>query len=184
MTGHGDIPMMVQAMKAGAVECLTTPVCDHDWLDAIQQASECDVWSAGSAWIGLGCHVDANTNGNCWKLKTTRLPVCRKAGPVPHVSAGKRKNDTTGTRSSTQTVTPSSHGNCRRKFTPKRLVGQLPHATDGLTQQRRRVPLRLHDPQAARVTDGGHQLWATHVGTHGGVQDRKLDTQEITKSGV
>ena len=64
---------------------------------------------------------------------------------------------------------------------PKRLVGQLPHAADCLAQQRRRMPLRLHDPQAARVTDGGHQLWATHVGTHGGAEDRKLDIQEVTK---
>jgi len=38
MTGHGDIPMSVQAMKAGAVEFLTKPFRDQDLLDAIQQA--------------------------------------------------------------------------------------------------------------------------------------------------
>jgi FixJ family two-component response regulator len=38
MTGHGDIPMAVQAMKAGAVEILTKPFRDQDMLDAIQQA--------------------------------------------------------------------------------------------------------------------------------------------------
>jgi FixJ family two-component response regulator len=36
MTGHGDIPMSVQAMKSGAVEFLTKPFRDQDLLDAIQ----------------------------------------------------------------------------------------------------------------------------------------------------
>jgi DNA-binding NtrC family response regulator len=38
ITGHGDIPMTVQAMKAGAVEFLTKPCRDDDLLDAIEQA--------------------------------------------------------------------------------------------------------------------------------------------------
>jgi FixJ family two-component response regulator len=42
ITGHGDIPMTVQAMKAGAVEFLTKPFRDQALLDAIQQALERD----------------------------------------------------------------------------------------------------------------------------------------------
>jgi FixJ family two-component response regulator len=42
MTGHGDIPMTVRAMKAGAVEFLTKPFRDQDLLDAVQQALERD----------------------------------------------------------------------------------------------------------------------------------------------
>jgi FixJ family two-component response regulator len=42
ITGHGDIPMSVRAMKAGAVEFLTKPFRDQDLLDAIQQALEKD----------------------------------------------------------------------------------------------------------------------------------------------
>ena len=38
ITGHGDIPMSVQAMKAGAVEFLTKPFRDQDLLDAVHQA--------------------------------------------------------------------------------------------------------------------------------------------------
>src|SRR5205085_102972 len=38
ITGHGDIPMSVQAMKAGALEFLAKPFRDQDLLDAIQQA--------------------------------------------------------------------------------------------------------------------------------------------------
>jgi FixJ family two-component response regulator len=40
ITGHGDIPMSVKAMKAGAVEFLTKPFRDQDLLDAIQVALE------------------------------------------------------------------------------------------------------------------------------------------------
>lgn len=42
ITGYGDIPMAVQAMKAGAVEFLRKPFRDQDLLDAVQQALERD----------------------------------------------------------------------------------------------------------------------------------------------
>jgi FixJ family two-component response regulator len=42
ITAHGDIPMTVRAMKAGAVEFLTKPFRDQDLLDAIQQSLELD----------------------------------------------------------------------------------------------------------------------------------------------
>ena len=42
ITGHGDIPMSVQAMKAGAVEFLTKPFRDQELLDAIHQAIKRD----------------------------------------------------------------------------------------------------------------------------------------------
>ena len=38
ITGHGDVPTSVRAMKAGAVEFLTKPFSDRDLLDAIEQA--------------------------------------------------------------------------------------------------------------------------------------------------
>jgi FixJ family two-component response regulator len=43
MTGHGDIPMSVRALKAGAVDFLTKPFRDQDMLDAVSQAIERDV---------------------------------------------------------------------------------------------------------------------------------------------
>jgi FixJ family two-component response regulator len=46
ITGHGDIPMSVQAMKGGAIEFLTKPFRDQDLLDAIQVGLERD-----RAWI-------------------------------------------------------------------------------------------------------------------------------------
>ena len=42
ITAHGDIPMTVQAMKAGAVEFLTKPFRDQQFLDAVQQAIDRD----------------------------------------------------------------------------------------------------------------------------------------------
>jgi len=42
VTGHGDIPMTVKAMKSGAVEFLTKPFEDQDLLNAIQQALDRD----------------------------------------------------------------------------------------------------------------------------------------------
>ncbi len=42
VTGHGDIPMSVRAMKAGAIEFLTKPYRDQDVLDAVRIALERD----------------------------------------------------------------------------------------------------------------------------------------------
>jgi FixJ family two-component response regulator len=42
ITGHGDIPMTVKAMKSGAVEFLTKPFQDQDLLDAVRQALDRD----------------------------------------------------------------------------------------------------------------------------------------------
>ena len=42
ITGHGDIPMSVRAMKAGAIEFLTKPYRDQDLLDAVRVALEQD----------------------------------------------------------------------------------------------------------------------------------------------
>ena len=38
MTGHGDVPMSVRAMKAGAIDFLTKPFRDQDMLDAVSNA--------------------------------------------------------------------------------------------------------------------------------------------------
>jgi FixJ family two-component response regulator len=43
ISGHGDIPMTVKAMKSGAVEFLTKPFRDQDLIDAIQQALKSNV---------------------------------------------------------------------------------------------------------------------------------------------
>jgi len=42
MTGHGDVPMSVRAMKAGAVDFLPKPFREQDMIDAVMAAIECD----------------------------------------------------------------------------------------------------------------------------------------------
>jgi FixJ family two-component response regulator len=49
LTGHGDIPMTVQAMKAGAVDFLTKPVRDQTLIDAVIAALELDAARRGAA---------------------------------------------------------------------------------------------------------------------------------------
>jgi FixJ family two-component response regulator len=57
LTGHGDIPMSVQAMKAGAVDFLTKPVRDQTLIDAIIAGVERDVEQRETARI-VQQHVD------------------------------------------------------------------------------------------------------------------------------
>lgn len=49
LTGHGDIPMSVQAMKAGAVDFLTKPVRDQTLLDAVTTGIERDIADRANA---------------------------------------------------------------------------------------------------------------------------------------
>jgi len=57
MTGHGDIPMTVRAMKAGAVDFLTKPFRDQDMLDAVTTAIERDRISRDEAKVLSGLHA-------------------------------------------------------------------------------------------------------------------------------
>jgi FixJ family two-component response regulator len=57
MTGHGDIPMSVKAMKAGAVDFLTKPFRDQDMLDAVTTAIERDRNSRDEAKVLSDLHA-------------------------------------------------------------------------------------------------------------------------------
>ena len=57
LTGHGDIPMTVQAMKAGAIDFLTKPVRDQTLLDAVSAGIERDVAQRAQARVARQ-HVD------------------------------------------------------------------------------------------------------------------------------
>jgi FixJ family two-component response regulator len=63
ITGHGDIPMSVKAMKSGAVEFLTKPFLDQDLLDAVKQALDHDraTRKKESALADLRKHYEALT---------------------------------------------------------------------------------------------------------------------------
>jgi len=57
MTGHGDVPMSVRAMKAGAVDFLTKPFRDQDMLDAVSSAIETDRQRRAAAEAGRDIRV-------------------------------------------------------------------------------------------------------------------------------
>lgn len=57
LTGHGDIPMSVQAMKAGAVDFLTKPFRDQNLLDAVTAAIERDLAQRAQAQV-VKKHID------------------------------------------------------------------------------------------------------------------------------
>jgi FixJ family two-component response regulator len=65
ITGHGDIPMTVQAMKAGAVEFLTKPFDDEVLLSAIQHALE-------RSRAALGREVEIQAMRDCYASLTPR----------------------------------------------------------------------------------------------------------------
>lgn len=64
ITGHGDVPMSVRAIKAGAIEFLTKPFRDQDLLDAIYVGIERDRSRRQAAAIGavLRSHFDSLTS--------------------------------------------------------------------------------------------------------------------------
>ncbi|HEU4887790.1 MAG TPA: response regulator [Thermoanaerobaculia bacterium] len=65
ITGHGDVPMTVQAMKAGAVEFLTKPFKDDVLLDAIRSAIE-------SSRAALSLDSEMRALRNCYESLTPR----------------------------------------------------------------------------------------------------------------
>jgi FixJ family two-component response regulator len=65
ITGHGDVPTTVQAMKAGAVEFLTKPFSDEALLNAIRQAVE-------RSRVALGNQAEMQTLRDCYASLTHR----------------------------------------------------------------------------------------------------------------
>jgi len=79
MTGHADVPMGVQAMKAGAVEFLCKPFREQDLLDAIRTAIERD-------------RVQRKADASCSKIQTCyELLTPREQQVMAHVVSGLRK---------------------------------------------------------------------------------------------
>ncbi len=72
LTGHGDIPMSVQAMKAGAVDFLTKPVRDQSLLDAVTLGIERDIAQRADARL-VKAHVDRHANLTARERQVLRL---------------------------------------------------------------------------------------------------------------
>jgi len=110
MTGHGDIPMSVRAMKAGAVDFLAKPFRDQDMLDAVASAIERDATNRRDAVA-----LDA--------LRTAYASLTpREREVMAHVTAG-LMNKQVGALLGLSEITVKIHrGNVMRKMRAKSLA--------------------------------------------------------------
>ena len=64
ITGHGDIPMAVEAMRRGAVDFIRKPFREHDLLDRINEALASMILSASRSWIAKPSRKDSPVVGS------------------------------------------------------------------------------------------------------------------------
>jgi FixJ family two-component response regulator len=119
MTGHGDIPMTVRAMKAGAVEFLPKPFRDQDMLDAVQ--------------TGLQQSRDRRTRqSGASKLKTNfELLTAREQEIMKLVTAGLMNKQIAGEVGISEVTVKLHRGNVMRKMGAKSLA-ELVRMADAL----------------------------------------------------
>ena len=123
MTGHGDIPMTVRAMKAGAVEFLPKPFRDQDMLDAVQ----------------IGLEQDRNRRsraGDISKLKASFDALTpREQEIMGYVTAGLMNKQIAGELKVSEITVKVHRGNVMRKMNAKSLA-ELVRMADALGVRR------------------------------------------------
>jgi FixJ family two-component response regulator len=124
MTGHGDIPMTVRAMKAGAVEFLPKPFRDQDMLDAVQLGLERDRGRRQNA-------SDAS------KLKASFSSLtAREQEVMSYVTAGLMNKQIAGEMNVSEITVKVHRGNVMRKMGAKSLA-DLVRMADALGVRRK-----------------------------------------------
>lgn len=110
MTGHGDIPMSVSAMKAGAVDFLAKPFRDQEMLDAVAAALERDAASRAQ-------------NGKLDTLKAAYATLSpRERQVVALVIAGRMNKQVAGDLSLSEITVKIHRGSAMRKMGAKTLA--------------------------------------------------------------
>lgn len=110
MTGHGDIPMSVKAMKAGAVDFLSKPFRDQDMLDAVTAAIERD----------KARRSDAAVIGDLRAQYETLTP--REREVMAHVVAGLMNKQVAGLIGLSEITVKIHRGNVMRKMAVRSLA--------------------------------------------------------------
>ncbi len=104
ITGHGDIPMSVQAMKAGAIEFLTKPFRDQDLLDAVN--------------VGLARDRERRENQAIVSALRARfdLLTAREGAILTQVAAGRMNKQIAADMGITETTVKVHRSNAMRKI--------------------------------------------------------------------
>jgi FixJ family two-component response regulator len=110
MTGHGDIPMTVRAMKAGAIDFLSKPFRDQDMLDAVTAAVARDIKRRGEQ----GAHEDLRA------LHATLTP--REREIMAQVTAGLMNKQVAGNLGLSEITIKIHRGNLMRKMRARSLA--------------------------------------------------------------
>ena len=110
VTGHGDIPMTVRAMKAGAVEFLTKPFRDQDLLDAVQ--------------LGLKRDCERREGEKATADLRTRFAALtpREAEVIALVTAGRMNKQIAGDMGLSEITVKVHRGNAIRKMGARSLA--------------------------------------------------------------
>lgn len=110
MTGHGDIPMTVRAMKAGAVDFLSKPFRDQDMLDAVGAAIERDRARRAS-----------EDQANVIRNRFAQLTL-REKQVMALVTAGKMNKQVAGTLELSEITVKIHRGSAMRKMEARTLA--------------------------------------------------------------
>jgi FixJ family two-component response regulator len=110
ITGHGDIPMTVKAMKAGAVEFLSKPVREQDLLDAVGLALECH-----------RTRREAEAHTNDWLAKYQALTL-REQDVMKGICAGLMNKQVAGEIGVSEVTVKVHRHNLMKKFGTRSLV--------------------------------------------------------------
>jgi FixJ family two-component response regulator len=121
ITGHGDIPMSVQAMKAGAIEFLTKPFRDQDFLDAVN--------------VGIARDRKRRENDAAVRALRARFDVltARERTILTQVAGGRLNKQIAGEMGITETTVKVHRSNAMRKLQASSLA-ELCRMVDKLKQ--------------------------------------------------
>ena len=126
MTGHGDIPMSVRAMKAGAVDFLSKPFRDQDMLDAVTAALERDAQRRAEAATKEDIRIQYESL------------TAREREVMGHVTAGLMNKQVAGLIGLSEITVKIYRGNVMRKMEVRSLADLVRKAEAlGISQNRK-----------------------------------------------
>jgi FixJ family two-component response regulator len=144
MTGHGDIPMSVRAMKAGAVDFLAKPFREQDMLDAVAAAIECDTRR----------RRDAEAISTLKSLFSTLTP--REREVLAHVTSGLMNKQIAAILGLSEITVKIHRGNLMRKMGAKSLADLVRKAEAlGIATPPETGPLSQPNPAGQALRFGG-----------------------------